>query len=376
MEVHILRRIIFYILMVFGIMTKVMAAAAVALLIIFAVYLSGIVRTFYTAPDISYREDMLSEESKEDNININNATVMLVDAINGDNGDGDSISGLFDVSDYDAVHEKAEQFMHEFALHSKKITKIYVSPYGYIAADGWTRGKRDDIRYEEVDCVFITDSDMYGVCIDFTVDADDSSTITFNTIKIISGRTEAGINRDGDEEYRFDDNSKFEYLDYYDSDYTGDYRLIWGMILPWNSSAVRIDPNRIRSADWEGVNIDVFKETCGEPAASFIMDYGYHMLFYNTDTDGEYLAVKYEYEDTDTIKKNCISKITVTDSIGTGYDSLREITLNNNGGGNNGGFYIDNKTPIIQSVRHLDVNEEFRGLTKPRKNSPVSKAAG
>ena len=127
-----MRRIIFYILMVFGIMTKVMAAAAVALLIIFAVYLSGIVRTFYTAPDISYRyrEDMLSEESKEDNININNATVMLVDAINGDNGDGDSISGLFDVSDYDAVHEKAEQFMREFALHSKKITKIYVSPYG------------------------------------------------------------------------------------------------------------------------------------------------------------------------------------------------------------------------------------------------------
>ena len=231
-------------------------------------------------------------------------------------------------------------FICDFITHSHRIERTYID------TDGYTVSTDDDIleettigseppksaydndnkekKYRSVRCVLLTNTDIYLAILDFDIKT--GSDVTFTGLKIITGRTEAGVNRIPGEPYSTDENARFEFLNYYDSDYIGDYKLVYGEVLPWDDTAAAISPEDIKNArlspqnEWEGRPIEEFIEHYGRPAASFATKYGYEMLFYPTEKDGEYWKVVYEL-DRDTL----INEISVTDEIGSGSRGLYPI---------------------------------------------------
>lgn len=221
--------------------------------------------------------------------------------------DADKLASMFDGLDDTS---EIERFMSECG----DIENIYIDYGGF----SQSKGEKDGHKYENVRTLsglIVTTDEPLKFIVDYT--QYDKDEIRINHLWIITGRTEAVENTDWSKKYHFDDDEKFVYADYYDSDFNGECRLIWGEIVEWDEDSYTLDS--FDSDDLNKLDIEGIKEKYGKFGGEYDTGNGYHILFYKSPEIGVYTAVFLNDDDVaDDVQK--------TDSIGYGVTGIREVS--------------------------------------------------
>ena len=208
------------------------------------------------------------------------------------------------------ISEKKEAVSNEslrnFFSAKPEIIKAYTETSGYECRYCRTERGREWI-YHFVNCIFVTNNDMYKVRLDFII-LNDQFFIT--KLHIITSETEAVENMNTYEKYHFDESSVFQYADYYNGQIHSDIVLCDGEMLIRNKNAAEI--TSYNPDLFIGKSRSEIEARFGQCVAEWNLHDVIHALYYLCPNNDEYIRLKLD-------ENNAVSYVTKTDSIGTEY---------------------------------------------------------
>lgn len=221
---------------------------------------------------------------------------------------------LISMLDYDRLGADSNEEIDELLTSFGSAEQVYASYSGY----EYGKGEREGEDYEEVRNIsgmILCGSKSYEYIADITVTED--TDLRFSRLWIITDTTEAVENTDWPSKYHFSKDAAFKYADYYDDEFTGECRLIWGKFLQWDENSVVLDADEVGD-DAVGMTLDSFTGQYGKYGAVYDTVYGYHNLYYKSSEEGIYTMVMLTEDDT-------VDKVKDTDSIGYGVTGIKEL---------------------------------------------------
>ena len=191
---------------------------------------------------------------------------------------------------------------------------VYITYSGYDYGDGVEDGY-DFQEVNNISGIIVSGGRAFTFYTDFT-GIEDTGLIV-DRLWVITDKTEATENADWGSKYHFDKSETFEFADYYDSGFTGEWRQIWGKIIQWNEDSDTLEADDLGD-DATGMPLEEFTAKYGRPGGVYDTVYGYHILFYKTSEEGKYTKISLADDDK-------VEKVEYTDNIGYGKTGTEEM---------------------------------------------------